>query len=122
GSGSQRLTGDNFGERIVDVDPKSVAAGGPAYDRPYARPTWQDDLNADRAEVLPRPTGPGEIAEQIRALIASPNLADKSWVTDQYASLARGNTAQTFPDDAGVVRVEEESGLGIALAADANGR
>ena len=119
---SQRLTIDHFGERIVDVDPKTVADGGPVYDRPYARPNWQDDLNADRAEDLPRPTGPGEIAEQILALIASPNLADKSWVTDQYDSLARGNTAQAFPDDAGVVRVEEESGLGIALAADANGR
>jgi len=119
---SQRLTIDHFGERIVDVDPKTVADGGPVYDRPYARPNWQDDLNADRAEELPRPTQPAEIAEQIRTLVASPNLADKSWVTDQYDSLARGNTAQTFPDDAGVVRVEEESGLGIALAADANGR
>jgi phosphoribosylformylglycinamidine synthase len=27
-----------------------------------------------------------------------------------------------FPDDAGVVRVDEESGLGVALATDANGR
>ncbi len=117
-----RLTIDHFGERIVDVDPKTVADGGPVYDRPYARPDWQDSLNADRAEELPRPTTAEEIAEQIRALVASPNLADKSWVTDQYDSLARGNTAQGSPDDAGVVRVDEETGLGVAFAADANGR
>jgi phosphoribosylformylglycinamidine synthase len=33
-----------------------------------------------------------------------------------------GNTALSFPDDGGMVRVDEESGLGFALATDANGR
>ncbi len=35
------------GEVIVDVDPKTVAHDGPVYDRPYARPDWQDALQAD---------------------------------------------------------------------------
>src|SRR5699024_7268463 len=34
----------------------------------------------------------------------------------------QGNTAQAFPDDAGVIRVDEETGLGVAIATDANGR
>ena len=42
-------------ERIVDVDPKTVAHEGPTYDRPYARPSWQDDLQADTSESLERP-------------------------------------------------------------------
>ncbi len=33
-----------------------------------------------------------------------------------------GNTALSFPDDGGMVRVDEESGLGFAVATDANGR
>lgn len=118
---SARLTIDHLGERIVDVDPKTVADGGPVYRRPYARPEWQDGLVADRAEDLPRPNEPEEIAAQIRALVASPNLADKSWVTEQYDSTARDRTVQASPNDAGVVRVDE-AGKGIAFAADACGR
>ena len=33
-----------------------------------------------------------------------------------------GNTALSFPDDAGMIRVDEESGLGFAIATDCNGR
>jgi phosphoribosylformylglycinamidine synthase len=33
-----------------------------------------------------------------------------------------GNTALSMPDDAGMIRVSEETGLGITLATDANGK
>ena len=33
-----------------------------------------------------------------------------------------GNTALAQPDDAGVVRVDEETGLGVAISTDCNGR
>jgi phosphoribosylformylglycinamidine synthase len=33
-----------------------------------------------------------------------------------------GNTALAMPDDAGVVRVDEETGRGVAVATDCNGR
>src|SRR5690625_5729824 len=42
-----RLIIDHHGRRIVDVDPGTVAIDGPVYDRPYARPAWQDTLQAD---------------------------------------------------------------------------
>ena len=121
-TGDGRLTIDHFGHRIVDVDPVTVAHGGPTYDRPYARPEWQDALNADRAEDLPRPAGAAELTAQIRTLVASPNLASAAWVTDQYDRYVGGNTALAMPDDAGVLRVDETTGRGIALATDANGR
>ncbi|WP_022916998.1 phosphoribosylformylglycinamidine synthase subunit PurL [Ruania albidiflava] len=117
-----RLTIDHHGHRIVDVDPRTVAHDSPVYDRPYAKPAWQDALNADDAAHLPRPTAPEQVREQLLALVASPNLASKSWVTDQYDRYVQGNTAMAQPDDAGVVRVDESSGLGVALATDANGR
>ncbi len=121
-TGDGRLTIDHFGRRIVDVDPVTVAHGGPTYERPYARPAWQDALQADRAEALPRPVGAEEIAAQIRTLIASPNLASAQWITDQYDRYVGGNTALAMPDDAGVLRIDEATGRGVALATDANGR
>ena len=121
-TGTGRLTIDHHGHRIVDVDPRTVAHDAPVYDRPYARPAWQDDLNADSARHLPRPRSGAELREQVLALVASPNLASKAWVTDQYDRYVQGNTALAQPDDAGVVRVVEETNLGVAISTDANGR
>ncbi|MDF2580308.1 MAG: phosphoribosylformylglycinamidine synthase, partial [Microbacterium sp.] len=45
-----------------------------------------------------------------------------SWITNQYDYYVLGNTALSFPDDAGMIRVDEESGLGFAIATDCNGR
>jgi phosphoribosylformylglycinamidine synthase subunit PurL len=121
---SGRLTIDHFGHRIVDVDPRTVAHEGPVYDRPFARPAWQDALNADGvvAAGLALPSTPEQVREQLLALVASPNLASASWITDQYDRYVQGNTALAMPDDAGVIRVDESTGLGVAIATDANGR
>ncbi|WP_210507927.1 phosphoribosylformylglycinamidine synthase subunit PurL [Naasia sp. SYSU D00057] len=107
---------------IVDVDPRTVAVDSPVYERPIAYPTWMDALNADSASALPSPKDGAELREQVLRLTASPNLADPAWITDQYDRYVLGNTALSFPDDAGMVRVDEESGLGFAVATDANGR
>jgi phosphoribosylformylglycinamidine synthase len=117
-----RLLIDWHGERVVDVDPATVAHEGPVYDRPLARPGWIDALNADSANSLPRPSGPQELAAAVLAVVGSPNQADKSWITDQYDRYVRGNSILAQPDDAGMLRVDEESGLGIALATDCNAR
>jgi phosphoribosylformylglycinamidine synthase len=121
-TGTGRLTIDHHGLRIVDVDPKTVAHEGPVYDRPYARPAWQDALNADTVAGHARPTSNAEIRATVLQLLASPNLASKAWVTNQYDRFVQGNTALAQPDDSGVIRVDETTGLGVALATDANGR
>jgi phosphoribosylformylglycinamidine synthase len=114
-----RLVINWHGEEIVNVEPRTVAVDGPVYDRPVAYPTWIDALQADGASTLPRD---GDLREQLLTLLGSPNLADKTWVTNQYDRYVLGNTALSFPDDGGMVRVDEESGLGFAVATDANGR
>jgi len=106
----------------VDVAPRTVAIDGPVYDRPVARPAWIDALNADSAAALPRPADGPALKAQLLTLVGSPNLADMSWITSQYDRYVLGNTALSYPDDAGMIRVDEESGLGVALATDANGR
>jgi phosphoribosylformylglycinamidine synthase len=92
------------------------------YERPLARPTSQDALQADAAEDLARPTSGEELRETLLRLVGSPNLADKSWVTDQYDRYVQGNTVLAQPEDAGIVRVDEASHLGVAVSTDCNGR
>jgi phosphoribosylformylglycinamidine synthase II len=110
------------GEKIVDVDPRTVAHEGPTYERPYARPSWQDALQADDANKLPRPASSAELRDQVMAVVASPNQASKAWVTDQYDRFVQGNTVLAQPEDSGMIRVNEETGLGVAIATDGNGR
>jgi phosphoribosylformylglycinamidine synthase len=110
------------GQTIVDVPPRSVAHDGPVYERPLERPAYLDGLNADSPDALARPADGGELRAQLLTLLGSPNLCDRSWVTDQYDRYVLGNTALAQPDDAGVVRVDEETGRGVAVATDCNAR
>ncbi|MGW7292597.1 phosphoribosylformylglycinamidine synthase subunit PurL [Streptomyces xiamenensis] len=110
------------GEQIVDVPPRTVAHEGPLLNRPYARPEWQDALQADDAGALPRPGSSEELREQVVRLVSSPNQASKSWVTDQYDKYVLGNTVLAQPEDGGMIRIDEETNLGVAIATDGNGR
>ena len=107
---------------IVDVDPKTVAIDSPVYERPMTKPGWLDDLQADSIHSVQRDNSPQGLVDQIRAVLASPNLQSATWVTNQYDYYVMGNTALATPDDAGMIRVDEESGLGVALSTDANSR
>jgi phosphoribosylformylglycinamidine synthase subunit PurL len=119
-----RLVAEWHGEVVLDVPPRTVAHEGPVYERPYERPRWQDGLQADTPNPgrLPRPQSGRELRDTLLALAASPNLCDRSWVTDQYDRYVQGNTVLAQPEDAGVVRVDESTGLGVAVATDGNGR
>ncbi|MFC9693960.1 phosphoribosylformylglycinamidine synthase subunit PurL [Kribbella sp. NPDC056951] len=121
-TGTGKLEIDWHGERVVDVPPRSVAHDGPVYHRPFARPDWQDDLQADGAEKLPRATTSAELRDTLLQLVGSPNLCDKSWVTDQYDRYVLGNSVLAQPEDSGMIRVDETSGLGVAVSTDCNGR
>jgi phosphoribosylformylglycinamidine synthase subunit PurL len=120
-TGTGRLVMTWHGETVVDIPPAS-AADGPVYRRPLARPASQDTLAADDPAALPRPADGAGLRADLLALLGSPGLADKSWVTDQYDRYVRGDTVLAMPDDAGLLRVDEVTGLGIALATDGNGR
>ncbi|MEI7944812.1 MAG: phosphoribosylformylglycinamidine synthase subunit PurL [Actinomycetes bacterium] len=109
------------GDLIVDVPPRTVAHDGPVYQRPFAKPATQDALNA-HLPTMARPATGAELAKELLALIASPNMADKSWVTDQYDRYVQGNTVLSQPEDSGMVRIDEKTHLGVALSTDANGR
>jgi len=107
---------------IIDVPPRSVAHDGPVYHRPMQRPAYLDGLQAAVPDELARPADGDGLRATLLALMASPNLCDKSWITDQYDRYVMGNTALAMPDDSGVVRVDEETGRGVAISTDCNSR
>jgi len=107
------------GDLIVDVPPRTVAHDGPVYNRPLAKPDYIDRVNAEIIDVA-LPSTADEIKAAVLKLAATPNLADKSWVTSQYDRYVQGNTIQSQPDDSGMVRIDEKTHLGVAVATDAN--
>jgi phosphoribosylformylglycinamidine synthase II len=109
------------GSTVVSIPPKT-AADGPVYQRPMTRPSDLDALAAGGPDDLARPRDGRALRDTLLALLGSPGLADKSWVTQQYDSRVRGNTVLAMPEDGGLLRIDEETGLGIALATDGNGR
>jgi phosphoribosylformylglycinamidine synthase len=109
------------GSTVVEIPPRT-AADGPVYQRPLARPETLDGLLGGGPERLARPAGGAGLRDTLLRLLGSPGLADKRWVTQQYDSRVRGNTVLAMPEDGGLVRIDEETGLGIALATDGNGR
>ncbi|TSI13825.1 phosphoribosylformylglycinamidine synthase subunit PurL [Brevibacterium aurantiacum] len=121
---SERLIIEWHGDVIVDVPPRSVAHDGPVYERPMVEPSWTAEVAANTVESagLVKPEGDEQLRATVLQLAGAPNLASKDWITSQYDKYVQGNTAQAFPDDAGVIRVDEKSGLGVAIATDANGR
>ena len=104
------------GEVVVDAPAGTIADEAPVYERPYARPEWQDKLQ-DFGGVDHAPLG-----DALLQLVASPALCSRDFITNQYDRYVRGNTVQSHHADAGVLRIDEETGRGVAVSADASGR
>jgi phosphoribosylformylglycinamidine synthase len=110
------------GEVIVDIPPVTAADEGPVYERPYQPPVELAALQAETPGRLARPATAEELRRTVLWLAGSPNLASKEWITSQYDRYVRGNTVLAMPEDAGVIKLDDETGLGIALSLDGNGR
>ncbi|MEX0914204.1 MAG: AIR synthase-related protein, partial [Demequina sp.] len=117
-----RLVIDFQGQTVVDVPPRTVAHDCPIYDRAFARPAWMDGLQADDASSLALPTSGDELRTTVTELMGSPGLASREWIYRQYDRYVQGNTAMARPDTVGVVRVDEATGRGVAVATRSNDR
>ena len=110
------------GETVVDVPPRTVAHQGPVYQRPVSRPAAQDHLREATPDLLARPSTPDELRATLLRMVASPGLCSRAWVTDQYDRYVRGGTVLAQPNDAGMVRIDETTQRGVAVATDCNSR
>jgi len=107
---------------IADV-PCGSLGDGPVYDRPIARPADQDALQA--ADPAPRllerfPDGT-DLSGELLALLATPTIADKSWVWHQYDHQLFLNTVVGPGGDATVLRLKGTS-RALAVATDGKAR
>lgn len=108
------------GEIVVDAPAHTIAHEGPVYERPYARPAWQDELQ--QFGGVDKPTKGEDIRAALLAMVSSPALCSRRFITEQYDRYVRGNTVQAKNADAGVLRIDEETYRGVAVSADASGR
>ncbi|HEX2026089.1 MAG TPA: phosphoribosylformylglycinamidine synthase subunit PurL [Actinomycetota bacterium] len=113
-----RVRATEGGRVVADVPAASLADEGPVYRRPMSPPPDLDDLQGEDPTFSPPPVEPGEAFHR---LLASPNVASKRWVWEQYDSIVQGNTVAGAGGDAAVIRLEGTL-RGIAVATDGNGR
>jgi phosphoribosylformylglycinamidine synthase subunit PurL len=106
----------HHGRVAADIPAHALAEQGPVYQRPMASP--------------PPPLSPlaafaakgADLTGNFRLLLASPGIASKYWVTEQYDSMVRTNTRiGPGAGDAAVLRLKETK-RALALSTDGNGR
>ncbi len=106
------------GEVVAHCPARSLADEGPTYERPMTRPAWLDDFAEVDAESLALPD---DVASFVLDFLASPNLASKAWIWEQYDHLVLGGTVfGPGRADAGVVRLPG-SAKAVACSTDGNG-
>jgi len=109
------------GNLAAEIPAHALAEEGPRYDRPAAPPSSPASGAAEQASFPFAPAG-ANLTENFRRLLASPTIASKAWVTEQYDSMVRTNTrVGPGSGDAAVLRLKE-SQRALALATDGNGR
>ncbi len=115
-----RFIVDHDGERKVDIPADLLSLGGrtPQYKREERRPSYLDKTSSFDAASIPVSDNHGDI---LKRLLASPNLADKSWVYHQYDISVRTNTAIGPGIDAAVLRMRKTN-TALAAVTDGNGR
>ena len=108
---------------IADVPVESLG-NGPLYHRPRTRPAELDGLQtADPRPALREKFPPGtDLSGEVLALLASPSIADSTWVSRQYDHQLFLNTViGPGAGDAAVLRVKDTN-KALALSADGNAR
>ncbi|MBI3911985.1 MAG: phosphoribosylformylglycinamidine synthase subunit PurL [Armatimonadetes bacterium] len=91
----------------------------PRYDMPAEEPAYLARTRAFDPASLPEREDYGAV---LRQLLASPNIASKRWVWEQYDHTVQTNTVVLPGGDAAVLRLKERPPFGIAITMDGNSR
>ena len=110
----------DHGRLAAEIPAHAIAEEGPRYQRPIAAPpATTPQAKARLVEFAPEGAN---LTENFRRLLASPTIASKYWITEQYDSMVRTNTRfGPGSGDAAVLRLKETK-RALALATDGNGR
>ncbi|HEY2117980.1 MAG TPA: phosphoribosylformylglycinamidine synthase subunit PurL [Candidatus Acidoferrum sp.] len=109
----------DHGKVVAEIPAHPLAEEGPVYNRPIAKPNPRRESEKDWFQFASERT---DLTANFTKLLASPTIASKRWITEQYDTMVRTNTlAGPGASDAAVVRVKETK-RALALATDGNGR
>jgi phosphoribosylformylglycinamidine synthase len=114
----------NHGNIAAEIPAHPLAEEGPVYNRPLAAPAPRVESEKDWFAFAPDGTN---LNENFKKLLASPAIASKRWITEQYDTMVRTNTlAGPGTSDAAVVRIKDPQTnivkRALALSTDGNGR
>jgi len=112
------------GRVAAEIPAHPLAEEGPVYNRPLAAPAARVETEKDWFAFAPEGTN---LTLNFVKLLASPAIASKRWITEQYDTSVRTNTlAGPGASDAAVVRIKDpKTGAvkrALALSTDGNGR
>jgi phosphoribosylformylglycinamidine synthase subunit PurL len=102
------------GETVADVPIRPLTEEAPVYRRPVAEPA--DLAERWKAPEVPQPQDPREALEK---LLATPELASKRWIWQQYDHTVRTNTVLGPGGDAAVLLLKGTPS-GLAMTCDVN--
>jgi phosphoribosylformylglycinamidine synthase II len=108
----------NHGRMAAEIPAHALAEEGPRYERPIAQPKGA----VSHGPLVEFARDAQDLTENFRRLLASPAIASKYWITEQYDSMVRTNTrVGPGSGDAAVLRLKETK-RALALSTDGNGR
>jgi phosphoribosylformylglycinamidine synthase II len=109
----------DHGKVVAEIPAHPLAEEGPVYQRPIAQPPLKKETEADWFTFAAEGTN---LTQNFAKLLASPAIASKRWITEQYDTMVRTNTlAVPGASDAAVMRIKGTK-RALALATDGNGR
>lgn len=111
---------DYQGENKVKLPAFDLVLGGgaPVYIRDTKEPEYLKSTRAFDINSLPNNNN---IKESFEQLIASPNIASKKWVYEQYDSMVRTNTVVGPGCDSAVIYIKDTN-KALAVKTDCNGK
>ena len=117
GDGRMRVKDD--GEVVADIPARALTEEAPVYQRPVAKPKYLERVQRLAMETIKQPKDYGAVLKQ---LLASPTIASKAPVYEQYDHMVQTNTV-LLPGrgDAAVLRLKGTNKY-LAAATDGNGR
>ncbi len=106
------------GKVVAEIPNAALTDDAPLYKRPLER--WEPPV----AREVPESVALGqktEFTDELKRLLASPNICSKRWVYQQYDSMVQTNTVEGPGNEGGVIRVKGTN-RGLAMALDGNSR
>jgi len=104
------------GEEVAAIPVAKLTGSAPRYDRPQARPDWQDAV-----QRMPEIPPESDATAALHQLLASEDLCDKRWIWRQYDHQVGTDTAIGPGLDAALVRIKGTE-KHLAFVTDSNGR